>query len=300
MTQTKLSKLVKALDVLFKIRELEKDPAMSHFVPMVYRQSHTEWEKIFESDFSKRFKSGSPICLHEFIYPLMQGYDSLQIKADVEIGGTDQIFNLLVGRALQKEEGQEQQVVLTVPLLVGTDGVKKMSKSYGNVIGISESPSEIFGKVMSISDELMWQYYELLSQLPLEKIEAKKQLAQEGNLNPKDAKIDLAKELVSRFYSEKEAEKSAEEFNRIFHSRETPSDIEEVKLKLSVGKISVIQLLVISQCVDSNSQAKRMIREGAVTIDGKKISDIMLEILTKGEILLKVGKRKFKKIIFKA
>lgn len=250
-------------------------------------------------DFSKRYKSGNPICLHEFIYPLMQGYDSLKVKADVEIGATDQIFNLLVGRMLQKEEGQEQQVILTLPLLIGTDGVKKMSKSYGNGIGISDPPSEMFGKIMSISDELMWHYYELLSRLSLEEINAKKQSAQEGKLNPKDAKVELAKELVSRFHSDKEAQKVSQEFNRVFHSKEIPSDIEEVKLKFSEREISLVHLLVISKCVDSNSKAKRMIEQGAVTVDGNKISDILVKFPTNGKILLKVGKRIFKRIVFK-
>ena len=269
------------------------------FVDIIRLASRMTVARMLErDDFSKRFKGGIPICIHEFIYPLMQGYDSLMVQADVELGGTDQIFNLLVGRQLQKEEGQEPQIVITTPLLEGTDGVNKMSKSLNNAIGIADSPTQIFGKIMSISDALMWKYAELLSRCSLEEISAQKEKTQSGKLNPKEVKIALAKELVERFHSKKEAQASHEEFDRIFHEKQNPSDMEEVKIDAKTSQVSIISLMVLSACVESNSEAKRLIEQGAVSIDGKKISDIKAPVLAKGSLVLRVGKRKFKKIIF--
>jgi len=270
------------------------------FVEVIKLASRMTVARMLErDDFSKRFKGGTPICIHEFIYPLMQGYDSLMVQADVELGGTDQIFNLLVGRRLQKEEGGESQVVLTIPLLEGTDGIRKMSKSYDNYIGVTEAPSQIFGKVMSISDELMWKYYNLLSRCSLQEIEEKKEKANQGTLNPKFAKMELAYELVTRFYSKKEADKAQEEFNRIFQSKQNPSDIEEVALAVTDPKILVTQLMLLSHCAATSSEAKRLIQQGAVSIGNQKISDIKALVDTNGEVILKVGKRVFKKVIFK-
>ncbi len=269
------------------------------FIDMISLTSRMTVARMLErDDFSKRFKGGMPICIHEFIYPLMQGYDSLMVQADVELGGTDQIFNLLVGRQLQKEEGQEPQVVLTTPLLEGTDGVNKMSKSLNNAIGVTDPPREMFGKVMSISDALMWKYYELLSQRSTEELSALKEKASSGSLNPKEVKVALAKELIERFHSKKEAQNAQEEFNRIFHEKQNPSDIEEVRITSESSAMLVTQLMVLSKCVASNSEAKRLIEQGAVLIDGKKISNIKATIPAKGSCILKVGKRKFKKIVF--
>src|SRR3989338_2953862 len=269
------------------------------FVEVIKLASRMTVARMLErDDFSKRFKGGTPICIHEFIYPLMQGYDSLMVQADVELGGTDQIFNLLVGRQLQKEEGQESQVVLTTPLLEGTDGINKMSKSLNNAIGVTDSPTEMFGKVMSISDALMWKYYELLSHCSMDEILAQKEKAQSGKLNPKEAKVALAKELIERFHSKKEAQAAHEEFDRIFHEKQNPSDLEEVKITLDSSSVLVTQLMILGHCVESNGEAKRLIEQGAVSIDGKKISDIKATVPTKGSLILKVGKRKFKKIVF--
>ena len=269
------------------------------FIDMIRLASRMTVARMLErDDFSKRFKGGIPICIHEFIYPLMQGYDSLRVQADVELGGTDQIFNLLVGRQLQKEEGQEPQVVLTTPLLEGTDGIHKMSKSLNNAIGVTDSPTEMFGKVMSISDELMWKYYELLSQRRTEEILALKEKASSGSLNPKEAKVALAKELIERFHSKQEAQSAEEEFDRIFHEKQNPSKLEEVKLTSEASVMLVTQLMVLSNCVESHAQAKRLIEQGAVSVDGKKIGEIKATLPAKGSFILKVGKRKFKKIVF--
>src|SRR3989338_5251728 len=269
------------------------------FVDIIHLTSRMTVARMLErDDFSKRFKGGIPICIHEFIYPLMQGYDSLRVQADVELGGTDQIFNLLVGRQLQKEEGQEPQVVLTTPLLEGTDGVNKMSKSLNNAIGVTDTPTEMFGKLMSISDTLMWKYYELLSHRSGEEISILKKKASLGEFNPKEAKVGLAKELIERFHSKKEAQAAQEEFDRIFHEKQNPTELEEVKITPESSSMLVTQLMVLSKCAQSNAQAKRLIEQGAVSIDGKKISEMRAMVPTQGSIILKVGKRKFKKIIF--
>jgi tyrosyl-tRNA synthetase len=237
-------------------------------------------------DFHKRFKSNMPISIIEFLYPLIQGYDSVHLKADVEIGGNDQKFNLLVGRELQKDYGQEPQIVITVPLLEGVDGEKKMSKSYGNYIGISEEPKEIFGKIMSISDELMFRYYELLTNQNLENIKL---------MHPKKAKEFLAEILIERFYSQDIAKSANEEFNKIFKDRDIPSEIEEYKI--SIENILLQDLLVDAKLVDSKSEARRMIEQGAVKINQEKVVDVKLSLELKEDFVLQVGKRKFVKIV---
>jgi len=250
-------------------------------------------------DFSKRFKSGSPICIHEFIYPLMQGYDSLMVQSDVELGGTDQLFNLLVGRQLQKEEGRDSQIVMTTPLLEGTDGIQKMSKSLNNAIGIEESPNEIYGKLMSINDTLMWKYYELLSQKSENEISQMREAVEKDKLNPKDVKMALAFEIVERFHSKKDASNAAEEFKRIFTSKKEPSEISEEVMTTNESQILVSRLIVLAKCAQSHAEARRLISQGGVSVNGKRCSDVKDVVLTKDEILLKVGKRQFKKIIFR-
>jgi len=249
-------------------------------------------------DFKKRYKEGHSIRIHEFIYPLLQGQDSVALEADVELGGTDQIFNLLVGRDLQKERGQEAQVVLTMPLLVGTDGVQKMSKSYDNYIGITDAPGEIFGKVMSISDALMWDYYQLLSSKSLEEIAAMKKEVSTEKIHPKDAKVALAKEIVARFHTETDAENAAFEFDKVFAQKGKPTDIPESIMK-AVGEKSIIDIMVSEEMAASKSEARRLIQQGGVSLNDQKVSDINDTFSGSGEYLLKVGKRKFRKIILK-
>ncbi|OGQ05291.1 MAG: tyrosine--tRNA ligase [Deltaproteobacteria bacterium RIFCSPLOWO2_01_44_7] len=239
-------------------------------------------------DFKKRHGEGSQITILEFLYPLMQGYDSVVLKADVELGGNDQKFNLAVARDIQRAYGQEPEVILTLPLLVGTDGQKKMSKSYGNYIGITESPKEIFGKILSLTDELMWHYYELLTQ---------ENLGELKKIHPKEAKVKLAKELVTRFYSEKEAAKAAEEFEKVFAKKEKPSDIEEKILKKK-GEIPLVEILVESGLTTSKSEARRLIQQGGVKLDETRVEDLDKKIEATGVRLLQVGKRKFLKVKF--
>ncbi len=249
-------------------------------------------------DFEKRFRAGVPINLHEFLYPLLQGQDSVALRADVELGGTDQKFNLLVGRDLQKDEGQEPQVVMTLPLLVGTDGVQKMSKSFGNAIGITESAREMYGKVMSISDQQMWNYYELLSALPMEEIGRLKQATLRGEFHPMEAKRRLAAEITERFHDTKSARGAAEEFTRVFSRRETPQDVGEVHLTAKSGRIPVAQLLTETGLAPSRSEARRLLEQQAVTIDGSRFSDPAAQLEANGTHLIQVGKRRFKKVHF--
>lgn len=245
-------------------------------------------------DFEKRFKGGSPISIMEFLYPLMQGYDSVMVKADVEIGGTDQKFNLLVGRELQIEYGQEPQVVITLPLLEGTDGVRKMSKSYGNYIGINDKPFDMFGKVMSIPDTLIFKYFELLTDLPLDEIEGLKRSIEEG-ANPRDIKAKLASEIVSFFYGKDEAVKANEEFDRIFKHKELPEEMEEKKVKK--GEYNLVNLLVELGVMPSKSEVRRLIQGGGLYINGERVLDVNHIIKLDGEVVIKLGKRKFVKIV---
>jgi len=246
-------------------------------------------------DFSKRYKAGQPIAVHELLYPLMQGYDSVAMKADVELGGTDQKFNLLVGRELQRHFGQEPQCILTMPLLEGTDGVEKMSKSLGNYIGIAEPAPEIFGKVMRISDELMWRYLELLSFEPMEKIKASKKAVSEG-ANPREVKFGFAQEIVARFHGKSAAEAAAQEFNSRFRDRALPTDIPEQSLKAPPGGLVSTQALKQAGLVSSSSEADRLIAQGGVKVNGERLSDRKMVFATGETYLVQVGKLKIARI----
>jgi tyrosyl-tRNA synthetase len=249
-------------------------------------------------DFKKRFESNRPISIHEFLYPLIQGYDSVAMKADVELGGTDQLFNLLMGRDLQRSRGQEPQVVLTMPLLEGLDGVNKMSKSLGNYIGISEAPDSIFGKIMSISDDLMFRYYELLSDLGMAEILALKEKIATGQIHPKAAKVQLAKEMVVRFHNQGAAEDAERNFEQVFARHEVPDEIEEVRVAAAEAEIWVPKLLLDTGLVKSTSDGRRMMQQQAVSIEGKKVEDVNAVIPATGTVLLKVGKRRFCRVTF--
>ncbi|MEM9102011.1 MAG: tyrosine--tRNA ligase [Pseudomonadota bacterium] len=247
-------------------------------------------------DFSKRYQSGQSIAIHEFMYPLVQGYDSVMLKADVELGGTDQKFNLLVGRELQKQAGQTPQVIMTVPLLEGLDGVKKMSKSLDNYIGIAEAPDEMFGKIMSISDELMWRYFELLSFRPLQEVEQLKQSVTQGN-NPRDIKFELAKEIITRFHNAFAAEKAQNEFINRFKKGQLPENILEVSLDVPDAEgYPIANLLKNAGLTTSTSDAIRMVKQGAVKIDGNKISDPKLKVSAGTQHVYQVGKRRIAKV----
>ena len=246
-------------------------------------------------DFAKRYQSGQPIAIHEFLYPLIQGYDSVAMKADVELGGTDQKFNLLVGRELQKHYGQKPQVVITVPILEGLDGVQKMSKSLGNYVGINEPPDEMFGKIMSISDDLMWRWFELLSFRPMAEIEKLKQAVAEGR-NPRDVKFLLGEEIVARFHSPEAAQKARENFIARFQKGAMPEEMPELTLEAGEDGLPIANLLRDAGLTKSTSEALRMIRQGAVKIDGEKVSDPKL-CLPAGEThVFQVGKRRFARV----
>ena len=246
-------------------------------------------------DFSKRYKSNQTIALHEFLYPLIQANDSIALKADIELGGTDQKFNLLVGRELQRAFGQEPQVVITVPILEGLDGKNKMSKSLDNYVGIDELPNEMFGKIMSISDELMWRWFDLLSFKTTDEIKELK-ADQTNGKNPRDIKIELAKELISRFHDEESADLAETNFINQFQKKNIPDDLEEVSLVLSEGSIPLANLLKDCEMTSSTSEAIRMIKQGAVRINEKKITDTKYKISSGSSAVYQVGKRKFKKI----
>ena len=245
-------------------------------------------------DFSKRFKGNQPIAIHEFMYPLLQGYDSVALKADVELGGTDQKFNLLMGRELQKQAGQAQQCVLTMPLLEGLDGVNKMSKSLGNYIGINEPPEIIFAKIMSISDELMWRYIELLSFESIAQINAWKAEIAAGE-NPRNIKVMFAKEIVARFHSVKDAEKALEDFQTRAKGG-VPDDVPEISIPLEGVAVGVSQLLKLAGLVESTSEAMRAIQQGGVRLDSEKVEDKNLQLSKGVTVIAQVGKRKFAKI----
>lgn len=245
-------------------------------------------------DFKKRFEGGLPIAVHELIYPLFQAYDSVALKADVELGGTDQLFNLLIGRDIQREYGQEPQVIITLPLLEGLDGVQKMSKSLGNYVGIMEPPQEMYGKLMSIPDSLMWKYYELLTDLPLEEINKMKREVEGGRFHPKEAKKGLARIIVSQYHSEELARKAEEEFERVFSKRELPSDVET--FEVSAGKIYLPRILKDLGLTSSTSEARRLIAQRAIDLDKNPITSEELELLP-GEYVLKIGKKRFVKFV---
>ncbi len=306
---------------------------LTSFEVMKLTSKYTVARILERDDFTKRFKAGLPIYVHELLYPLMQAYDSVALQADVELGGTDQKFNLLVGREIQQEYGQEPQVVLTMPLLEGLDGVEKMSKSLGNYVGINEPPEEMFGKLMSISDELMFRYYELLTDVETEQIESWKREAREGKLNPRDLKAQLARIIVADFWGEELARKAADEFDRIFKHKDLPSEMEEKVIELKAGggtepsasgeapgseqaaktagqvewqqpgptvaTVGLVDVLVNLGIVPSRGEAKRLIRQGGVYLDGQRIDDIDYRLDgSKPEQILKIGKRKFYRLKF--
>ncbi|NIA08978.1 MAG: tyrosine--tRNA ligase [Nitrospiraceae bacterium] len=257
---------------------------------------HTVARILERDDFKKRFQAQRPIGVHEFIYPLIQGYDSVALHADVELGGTDQKFNLLVGRHIQREYGQRPQVVLTMPLLEGLDGVQKMSKSLGNYVGINELPQDMFGKLMSISDEMMFRYLELLSSHDMQEIQGLREGITLGHLHPKDVKMDLAGELVARFHGAQAAEAARAGFEAQFSKRQVPEDILEFHLSPDTQTVYLPKLLKEAALVKSTSEARRLIRQGAVSIDGTKIGSEEIEFHG-AEVILKIGKRRFLRII---
>lgn len=257
--------------------------------------THTVARMLERDDFGKRYKNNQPIAIHEFLYPLVQGYDSVALKADLELGGTDQKFNLLMGRELQKHYGQPPQCILTMPLLEGLDGVNKMSKSLGNYVGITESPHEIFGKLMSVSDELMWRYLELLSFEPIGKIRAKREAVNQGG-NPRDIKFDFANEIVARFHGPDAAQNAAREFTARFRQGEIPADIPAISVRGDIDGIAIANLLKEAGLTASTSEALRMIAQGGVKLDGEKVSDKRLKLLKGATVLAQVGKRKFARV----
>lgn len=257
--------------------------------------SYTVARMLERDDFAKRYRNGQPIAVHEFLYPLCQGYDSVALKADIELGGTDQKFNLLVGRELQKHYGQPPQCVLMMPLLEGLDGVNKMSKSLGNYVGISEAPREIFGKLMSVSDDLMWRYYDLLSFRPNAEIARFKQEVADGR-NPRDVKVLLAQEIVTRFHSAQAADEALSDFEARFRQGAIPDDIPEVSLASVNGELGIAQLIKQAGLVSSSSDAMRMIEQGGVRIDGERIEDKKLLLKAGSKLVVQIGKRKFARV----
>lgn len=257
--------------------------------------SQTVARMLERDDFSKRFKSNQSISIHEFMYPLLQGYDSVAMKADIELGGTDQKFNLLMGREQQKDHQQKPQVVIMLPLLEGLDGVNKMSKSLGNYIGIAEPATEIFGKVMSVSDDLMWRYFDLVSLKTVEEIAALKQTVANGE-NPRNIKVQLAMELVARFHTQEEADKALADFETRFKRNEIPEDLELQTVELSADSIGLGALLKLAGLVASSSEGIRMVEQGGVKIDGEKVSDKNHQLVRGSEFVIQVGKRKFARL----
>ena len=253
-------------------------------------------------DFHNRYQENKPIGIHEFFYPLMQGYDSVAIEADVELGGTDQRFNLLVGRNLQKEYGQESQVLVMMPLLEGLDGTEKMSKSLGNYIGIEDKPADMYGKVMSIPDDLIVRYFELVTNVDVKEVEKIKEAIEEKNENPMEYKKQLARTIVKEYHGEEGAKKAEKEFESVFSKGNLPEDIPEVEIskdRLEDGELWIVKIVAATGMVDSNSEARRMIKQGAVTIDDKKYEKINLDLEVKDGMIVQIGKRRFAKIKLK-
>ncbi len=291
---------------VFKILDPEKtvvefnskwlgDMGAADFIRLASR--YTVARMMERDDFENRYKEQRPIAIHEFLYPLCQGYDSVALKADVEMGGTDQKFNLLVGRHLQSQYGLESQCIITMPLLVGTDGVKKMSKSYGNYIGIDESPSDIFGKVMSISDELMWSYYELLSSESLENIAVLKKQVEDGSLHPKIAKENLAEEMVTRYHSEAEAKAARQGFNAVFAGGGVPDDAPEYECLEGEASVPPV-FLAAAGLVKSRGEARRLMAENALSIDDERCTDAQSPV-AKGSYIVRLGKKRFLRLTVK-
>lgn len=257
---------------------------------------YTVARMIERDDFTKRYKAGEPISVHEFLYPLAQAMDSVAIKSDVELGGTDQKFNLLVGRDIQREFGLEPQVILTMPLIIGTDGVEKMSKSYNNYIGISEPPKEIYGKTLSIPDNLIYNYYELATDISNEELKEIRTRLNDKEFNPRDLKRKLARTLVSMYHNPQAAAEAEEEFDKIFIKKEIPDDIPEYKFNDGTSEISILDLLTIVNFASSKGEARRLVMQGGVSLNGEKADDITAVVKLPKELILKVGKRKFIKI----
>ncbi|MFW5447397.1 MAG: tyrosine--tRNA ligase [Methylophagaceae bacterium] len=289
---------------VFKILDPEKTTVVfnSHWMDKMssadmirLASNHTVARMLERDDFDKRYKGGQPIAIHEFLYPLIQGYDSVELEADVELGGTDQKFNLLMGRELQKAYGKSQQSILTMPILEGLDGVQKMSKSLGNYIGINDSPKDIFGKLMSISDDLMWRYIELLSFRSLDDIQQWRDDVA-GGTNPIEIKKTFAQEIVTRFYSEEEGQQAREGFANQFKKGQIPDDIAEITLTVGAEGLAIANVLKDAGLTTSTSEAFRMIKQGAVKIDSQKIDDRNRVIAQGNEHIIQVGKRKFAKV----
>ncbi len=270
------------------------------FADVLELSAHYTVARMLErDDFSKRYNSGKPIGIHEFFYPLMQGYDSVAIEADVELGGTDQRFNLLVGRKLQQEYGQEPQVVLMMPLLEGLDGVNKMSKSLDNYIGVYDDPADMFGKVMSIPDNMILRYFELLTDVSIERLNEMKEKLARDDFNPMELKKKLAHEIVKEYHSEEDAVNARQEFESVFSKGNLPEDIPIIEISesdLEDGELWIVKLVAATGLVDSNSQARRMIKQGAVRINDEKYEKINLDIKVEDEMIIQIGKRRFAKI----
>ena len=276
---------------------------MNQFTPIDFIRltaKATVAQMLERDDFTKRYQNGVPINVHEFLYPLVQGYDSVALEADVELGGTDQKFNLLMAREIQRAYGQEPEIIMTVPLLEGLDGVNKMSKSLGNYIGIAESADDIFGKAMSVSDDLMWRYYELLTDLSITEVAQLKAAVAVGEKHPRDAKVDLAKRIVADFHSQSAADTAESEFNRRFREHQAPSDLMTTEISLAEPSIKIVDLLVQVNLSSSKADARRLIAQGGVKVNNSKISDaaLSIEIASTPEVLLQVGKLKFLKVTF--
>lgn len=296
--ETYKSQIFKILDpektiIDFNSRWLSK---LSSFEIINLTAKYTVARILERDDFSNRLNKGLPISVHELLYPLMQAYDSVALQADVELGGTDQKFNLLVGREIQREFRQEPQIVITMPLLEGLDGAEKMSKTLNNYVGITEPPGEIYGKIMSISDSLMFRYFELLTDVPYSEIEKWKKEAKQNKINPRDLKVKLAKIIVSDFCGESETQKAAQEFEKVFKHKGIPSDIKEIETSSLVTPL--VDLLVDKNIMPSRGEAKRIIRQGGVYLNGQRIEDIGCKISLKAqnELILKIGKKSFYKI----
>jgi tyrosyl-tRNA synthetase len=257
--------------------------------------THTVARMLERDDFHKRFKGNEPIAIHEFLYPLLMGYDSVELEADIELGGTDQKFNLLMGRELQKHYGKKPQCILTMPLLEGLDGVRKMSKSYGNYVGITDEPNDMFGKLMSIPDDIMWRYFELLSFRPIEEIQVLRKEVEAGK-NPRDAKVELAMEIVDRFHGVDAGKAALADFETKFKRNEIPDEMDEVTLKADGDSMPLPQLLKEAGLVASTSEAMRMIQQGAVKIDGERVDDKKHPVPKGSQAVYQVGKRKFARV----
>lgn len=294
---------------IFKILDPERTQVTFNsqwLAPLTFKEvieltsKYTVARMLEREDFARRFREGLPISIHEFFYPLMQGYDSVALGADVEVGGTDQKFNLLMGRVLQREYGQEPQVALMLPILEGLDGVQKMSKSLGNYIGINESPQEMYGKTMSLPDALILRYFELVTPVSLEELAAIRAGLADGSLHPRDAKMRLAREIVTFYHGAEAARLAEEEFCRVFQRHELPSEVPEVKVAragLDGGRIWLPRLLVLAGLAASTSEARRLIQQGGVRLDNRRVEDPDLEIELNQSALLQVGKRKFARVV---